>query len=934
MKKYTLLLFASLLTAPAFHAAAQSNPYCAGLNNPINFGLYTNPSTGRYSGKIGTKQKATSTWNNLTMTFNNNYSAGQLADQSSGSSCNGTSLPYHMKNFVINGAGFDPLTSNNLPFLPDSSFSHSIRIGNGCGGTEAVQLCYDFNVTADNALVKIHFAMSLENALHSASEHANPEFCIRVLKQNSSGVYVPISDTLSYITQSPNSNAEVGPTQIFRNGGNTGGAGNVYKPWSLVVVNLINYVYQNVRIEVSTGDCGYVAHYGYGYLAGNCEPVKLTASGCASGASDTIAVISAPSSLKSYQWYMHNTGVTTPGDLDLNNYTIMTGDTNKDLYLRSADFVRTNTGGTSDTLGQRTFLCRMVSFMNPQYPVVTMLTTTVGNLKPTLYVDSTFSCDGTVSLTDRSIVLFNAGNDSNNVDTSSTRWKFYSTSEPTDASLLDSITGGTGSYRFDTPGPHSVVVRTRSYNVNKPCWNEKTIHIRSLLAPTPQITFENMPAGHTAYCLGDTVSILDMSMNPCNEIQRTSYRIYAIHKANGVIDTVEKTGPAIGNARYRFICDTTHTRVEMWTRTNDFTMRDTNNDGTDDRVYCYAYLDTVVPAEKYPTLTVLGDTIVCNGNNSEVSVLSDVQGCSFTWYRQMNGASPISTVANYSEPNVTSPKKYYVKATSPRAGCVTWDSIDIQLVKPTLDAPITEMCTDEQVTLYAGGASSYTWTAMPDDLSLAGQEDKDTISVSPRQTTTYTLVGHGSNGCNANPLSIQVKVFPYPVPAFTLTPGFIDSEKPTVQFNDQSAFGVTTLWNFGNGITSTQRTVSHTFSDISQDSLLVSLTSGNELGCKSDTSFYLQVDLFAVWFPNTITPTLNSNKEFRVFTQNKLQFYSLYIYDRRGQLVFHSTDQNEAWDGFYKGLLCSQGAYVYVCNYRRDGTYEITTRKGTFLLLQ
>ncbi len=917
-----LLCFSPLPKQKAQAQGADTN--CAGLKNPVNFNLYVSPVMGRYTAKTGTKQAVVSTcfsntsvtWNSATLTGNS------IATATGGSSCeNGLGTDY-MNEFVIKNRGKDPLTANHLTFTPDTAIFHdttfqrSIRIGNACGGTEANMLCYDMKVKKQNALVFVYFAISLYNALHEAAY--NPEFTIMIKKQDNSGNWVTVSDTMCYIVQSPVSSGNLG---VFQNGG----LYNIYRPWAKVAINLYKYLYQNVRIEITTSDCAYTAHYGYGYVAGSCQPMELVANGCAAGESDTVATVFAPTGLETYQWYRCKTGITNSEAYnDASVYEIMDGRTSNMLAILNDDFVNQD---DSDTIPQRTFLCRMMSRMNPAYPIYSNLTVNVGNRKPTLVVDSVLECNGRVYMKDRSVVQFTNDDDSNRVDTTHTVWTIYSSSSPNPADSLTTIVGPSMEYIFPEGGQHSVVVHSAAYRSD--CWNEKTIRIRSLTKPEPKVEFSK-----SIYCIGDTVQIMNMSTNPLLPAQYAVYTKYIVHRAAGDT-TIESTGTNVSARRLRFISDTTSTRVEMWTRTDQVTRRDTNNDGIMDNVYCFSYLDTVVVSQRYPVLTMSGDTIVCYGNNSEVSVSNaNNEPCSFTWYRQLGGENPIGTNQNLSEANVTTNKVYYVKVQTNAAHCATWDSIVISLVAPTLDVPVTQMCSDDHVYLYGGGASSYTWSAMPDDPSLGGQQENDTIRVSPKQNTTYTMIGHGTNGCSADPLTRQIEVFPYPIPTFTLDPGFIDSDNPTVTFSDISPNSVSSLWTFGTGQTSKQRTVSHTFTDIAQDSILVALSSGNQLNCRSDTTFWVPIDLFAVWFPNVFTPTLNANKTFHVYTHNELRYYSLYIYDRRGNLVFHSTNQNEAWDGKYKGKPCDQGAYVYVCNYRRDGTYETATIKGSVLLLQ
>ena len=95
------------------------------------------------------------------------------------------------------------------------------------------------------------------------------------------------------------------------------------------------------------------------------------------------------------------------------------------------------------------------------------------------------------------------------------------------------------------------------------------------------------------------------------------------------------------------------------------------------------------------------------------------------------------------------------------------------------------------MSLAAAAAYSYSWTAEPADPTLDALLDEnglgpDSITVTPQQTTTYTLVGHGTNGCNADPLTETITVHPVPVATVEYYPNFVDSDNPIVTFTDAS----------------------------------------------------------------------------------------------------------------------------------------------------
>lgn len=893
------LLMVGLLNAGQVFGQANSN--CLGLHNPTNFSLYNSPSAGRYSGAVGTVLGSTSSCSSLGMTFSTNYSASQLATATGGSSCYNTGASDYQNHYVIKGAGTDPNTHNMLSFLPgmDTSVHSSIRIGNYCGGTQANALYYDFQVSAENALVTIYYAISLYNSLHDASY--NPEFVIRVLRNNN-GTYQLVGNEMCYIVQSPTNTNNLGHFTLS-------GSDNIFKPWAKVVINLYDLLYQQVRIEIATGDCAYSAHYGYAYVAGDCAPMRLQANGCAAGESTNVAVIDAPTGMNSYAWYRSPNGV-TPSQ-DLNDFVAIPDATDSTLLVQAEDFILAN----GDTATQNTFLCRMVSYMNPDIPIVSVLTTDVSNKKPTLAIDSLLLCDGTVKLKDLSYTPYVLNENVDRVNHGLTQWKFYPSQTPV-GTPIQTLTGDSVEFTYPNAGMHSVKVRISAYDTT--CWNEKTVRIRSLETPQPIVTLSDQDL-----CPGDTIILRDAT-------QSAVYHKWVFYSEDGdeFNDTVNHPTPALQRVFERT------TRVRLFTHTNQSYHRDTNYDGIMDDIRCVAFIDTVVRVGKFPTLTVHGDTVVCNGDHSDVYVESDVANCTYDWYEYYNAGTPCQANSSHLITTINQDRRYYVKATSPN-GCVSWDSVNLYLVKPDLHANKDKICTGDTVKLWAGKAASYEWTATPnDDATFWGQEGNDTIWVSPEHTTVYQVIGRGNNGCGATPLTQKITVYPYPIEAIELTPDYIDSENPSVQFSDVSENGATSLWNFGNGNTSTTRSVVWTFTDLSQDSILVSLVTGNPIGCTSDTSFWIPVGIFSVWYPNVFTPKLETNNTFKCFTANDLEDYELYIYDRAGSQVYFTTDVEGAWDGTYKGKDCKPGTYVWIAKYRRQGVERLMSQKGTVLLLK
>jgi gliding motility-associated-like protein len=367
-----------------------------------------------------------------------------------------------------------------------------------------------------------------------------------------------------------------------------------------------------------------------------------------------------------------------------------------------------------------------------------------------------------------------------------------------------------------------------------------------------------------------------------------------------------------------------------------------NPENTLDTIWCENTIYDSVHVFLHPALLVVGDTIVCQGTLTDATVTAvGVDSCTYQWSTSLNsitgGIQPGNHLAVVPYADTST---YYVRVTSPQ-GCVAWDSIHAYLVSPRLSMSPADgrICPGDTVILVGSNANSYTWTASPNDPSLTGQDTAATVMVTPQQSTTYTLVGHGGSGdniCDATPLTTQVTVFPYPVPTVNINPGIVDSEDPVVMLRDESPYSVASTWVFDGGEIVEGREVTHTFEEATGvDSVYVTLKNVNELGCQTVYPFGIPVNLYTAWFPNIFTPgSEDVNSTFRLYTINRYEIFHIYIYNRRGELVFDSDDPEFEWDGTYKGSPCPQGTYVYICRFRKPGTFNLSEIYGSITLVR
>ena len=92
-----------------------------------------------------------------------------------------------------------------------------------------------------------------------------------------------------------------------------------------------------------------------------------------------------------------------------------------------------------------------------------------------------------------------------------------------------------------------------------------------------------------------------------------------------------------------------------------------------------------------------------------------------------------------------------------------------------------------------------------------------------------------------------------------------------------------------------------------------------------------------VSFPNAFTPNGDGyNDGYKPIFSPECEYsdYSFSIYNRWGELVFKSENNDERWDGIYLGQLCEIGTYMYQCSFKNNNTGEKSLLTGDITLVR
>jgi gliding motility-associated-like protein len=149
---------------------------------------------------------------------------------------------------------------------------------------------------------------------------------------------------------------------------------------------------------------------------------------------------------------------------------------------------------------------------------------------------------------------------------------------------------------------------------------------------------------------------------------------------------------------------------------------------------------------------------------------------------------------------------------------------------------------------------------------------------------------------------------------------------------------VSWLWDFGNGITSTQQSPpSQTYSIINQVSNIpVTLTVQDSIGCTDSLTQTIEVvNNCYIAVPSAFTPNNDGLNDY-LYPVNAYKAIDLTfkVFNRFGQMVFETNDWNNKWNGTFKGVPADAGAYVWLLQYTDKETGKQYFTKGISILIR
>jgi len=270
-------------------------------------------------------------------------------------------------------------------------------------------------------------------------------------------------------------------------------------------------------------------------------------------------------------------------------------------------------------------------------------------------------------------------------------------------------------------------------------------------------------------------------------------------------------------------------------------------------------------------------------------------------------------------------------------GCT--DTVVVQVnfagTNPVLINPNDTICRGNNSQLTASGGFSYSWFPTT---GLSNPVISNPVA-SPDTTTTYSVIISNVNTFGdtcAHVLTTLVSVIDpalYSIFATTDKDTLVQGQSTLLHAITDST--LTVIWspasslnnlNSFNPLASPETTTTYTVSIL------------DSAGCPKTASITVYVmskeckasDIFV---PNTFTPNGDGNNDILYVRGKEIKELYFAIYNRRGELIFETTDINKGWNGTYKGEQADPDVFAWYLRAKCFSEDELT-KKGNVTLIR
>lgn len=426
----------------------------------------------------------------------------------------------------------------------------------------------------------------------------------------------------------------------------------------------------------------------------------------------------------------------------------------------------------------------------------------------------------------------------------------------------------------------------------------------------------NLPTGVYYVSVSDANNCLITDSVSINNISEPTVSTNSINTQCGVATGIVSATVSGGSGPYSYLWTpgnfTTENVVGLPVGTYNVIVHDFN--------HCQSTATATVSNVYQLSLSNTVYNITCFGGSNGMAVAEATNGTSpysYVW-SPFGGTNSVAT---------NLPAGTFSVQVTDSLGCT--DSMQVNITSPPQivisETIIPSLCTGNNggVATYAlGGTAPYTyyWSPSGQSGSSVGSLAAGAIvslnvidSYDCMVSETYEIPGYGEINVIATPSSITIL------------------EGETIEINASGALSY--VWSPPDGLacaTCPITTASPTATT------LYTVTGTSAIGCygEAQVQIYVTEVCGEIYVPTVLSPSSsnNENKQACVYG-NCISELDYAIYDRWGQCVFETKDQNACWDGKYKGKEMNAGVFTYKLTIKLQNG-EFVIRSGNLTLLK
>lgn len=383
------------------------------------------------------------------------------------------------------------------------------------------------------------------------------------------------------------------------------------------------------------------------------------------------------------------------------------------------------------------------------------------------------------------------------------------------------------------------------------------------------------------------------------------------------------------------IASTTSTASVTPSATRDYSVTITDANG------CTATSQIILQYGPAIAVTIGGQTSICKGDSTTLCVLSagGTGGNSYMW-------SPVG----YTTPCITAAPAvsglYTVLVTDNCGATATAGTTIYSTPSPQINfgSDFVQGCVPfcikfiNATTISRGIIQQYIWAFGNGDTVRTANP----VYCYPKSGNyDVSLTAVSDSGCSSTLSKVDmIQIYDAPRAAFTYSPPSTTILSPTIYFADKSTAEnggiVYWWWGFGDGKDSAGTNVGsavHTYGDTG--TYCPTLIVMDNHGCTDTATNCLVIGpAFKLYIPSAFTPNQDGlNETFQPVGQY-IKSFDMYIFDRWGMEIYHTTDINAGWNGAVHGTgaICQEDTYVYkVTVTSSDGTQHSYVGNVTLL---